>query len=305
VSSVLGEFGERLFPNCDGDLSLSEEGSDEIRQIARWGEQTGKVLFGGQDCWALRRGRIHETGSDSQLRCAHIEVNEGWDLCIPMQAHQGTLGVLHLHGPEEGKEVTANRRQLAANMAEHVSLALVNFDLRERLRYQAFHDPLTGISNLRYLEETLAREIARSEREGLELSLIGLDIDFFKSFNDDYGHDFGDEALRTLARFLERKIREQDSLCRVGGEEFMILMPETSIKTAMERAELIRVGVSELQARREKDTRKITISAGVAIYPEHGHEYGELMRSVDEALYKSKRTGRNRVVMAETPTPSE
>ena len=302
VSGVLSEYGARLFPMCSGDLSLSQDGSLEIKQIAHWGGQAGLARFSNLDCWALRRGRIHETGSDSQLRCAHISVDKGWDLCIPLQAHRGTLGVLHVHGPEDSREAIANRRQLAVNMAEHVSLALVNFDLRERLRYQAFHDPLTGLYNLRHLEETLAKEIARAQAEGGELALIGIDIDFFKNFNDDYGHDFGDEALRTLARFLEHKVREVDSLCRVGGEEFMILMPETNLRTALERAELIRQGVSELQARRERDTRKITISAGVAAYPEHGRDYGELLKAVDEALYVGKRAGRNQVVAA---TPSE
>ena len=102
--------------------------------------------------------------------------------------------------------------------------------MRERLRYQAFHDPLTGLYNLRHLEESLAKEIKRAERDNLELALIEIDIDYFKTFNDDFGHDFGDETLRTLARFLEHKVRAQDSLCRVGGEEFMILMPETGMQ---------------------------------------------------------------------------
>jgi diguanylate cyclase (GGDEF)-like protein/PAS domain S-box-containing protein len=305
VSGVLSEYGARLFADCDGDLSLGEEDGEEIRRMAHWGQATSKESFASLECWALRRGRIHETQADSQLRCAHIMVAGGWDLCVPMQAHRGTLGMLHLHGSQARSEVMASRRQLALNMAEHVSLALVNFDLRERLRYQAFHDPLTGLYNLRHMEETLVKEIAEAERSGSDLALIEIDIDFFKSFNDDFGHDFGDEALRTLARFLEHRIREQDTLCRVGGEEFMLLMPDTTLSVALERAEQIRVGVSELRARRESDVRKITISVGVAAYPEHGREYGDLMRSVDEALYASKRTGRNRVVVADKPIRSE
>jgi diguanylate cyclase (GGDEF)-like protein len=301
VTGVLSDYGARLFPDCDGDLSLSQGDGEDLKQVARWGAETSKATFASLDCWALRRGRVHETGAQSQLRCAHVTSQSGRDLCIPMQAHKGTLRVLHLHGPEDSQEVVANRRQLAVNMAEHVNLALVNFDLRERLRHQALHDPLTGLYNMRYLEETLAKEITRAESEGGELALIEIDIDFFKSFNDDYGHDFGDEALRTLARFLEGKVRAQDSLCRLGGEEFMIVMPETGMEVAMERAEQIRAGVSDLQARRQGDTRKITISLGVAVFPEHGQEYGDLMRAVDEALYVGKQSGRDRVVRAIKP----
>lgn len=302
VSEILSEYGARLFPDGEGDLSLGEEGGSEVKQVARWGKETSRTHFEKMDCWALRRGRVHETSAKSQLRCAHIMVKEGWDLCMPLNARTGMLGVMHLHDKDGGGEIREKRRARAKKMAEQVSLALVNFDLRERLRYQAFHDSLTGLYNLRYMEEVLAKEIEKAETTGLEMAVLEIDIDYFKTFNDDFGHDFGDETLRTLARFLDYRVREGDTLCRIGGEEFMILMPGSNMQTALERAEKIRAGVSEITARRAEATRKITVSVGVATYPEYGREYGELMRSVDEALYKAKRSGRNQVVAAVKPT---
>lgn len=164
---------------------------------------------------------------------------------------------------------------------------------------QAIHDPLTGLFNRRYADEVLASEFKRMKRKSKPLGLILLDIDHFKNINDNYGHQVGDTVLKLFSGLLTDNIRYEDVVCRIGGEEFLIILPETSIDVTIDRAEKIRVRVNNMDlVHDDKLLEPITVSAGVAVYPEHGTTVNELLHVVDQALYSAKDQGRNKVVVA-------
>jgi len=165
--------------------------------------------------------------------------------------------------------------------------------LHQRLQEQVVRDPLTGLFNRRYLDETLDRELARARREGYPIGVIMLDIDHFKRLNDTYGHQAGDEVLKALSKLFTEGMREGDIPCRYGGEEFTLVLPNASASIARERAEEWRLRFSELVTRFGRFDLKSTISLGIAAYPEHGKTRDELIHSADAALYASKHAGRN------------
>jgi len=172
--------------------------------------------------------------------------------------------------------------------------------LREKLREQATRDSLTGLFNRRYLEESLARELHRTTREGSPLCVAMLDLDYLKRFNDTFGHDAGDRVLRELGRLLRDRLRRSDISCRFGGEEFVLVLPGSSLADATQRVEEIRLLVKELQLRHDDQILgRLTVSAGVAASPQHGSTAAELLQAADAALYSAKQAGRDRVVAFE------
>ncbi|HEX6733986.1 MAG TPA: diguanylate cyclase [Azonexus sp.] len=168
--------------------------------------------------------------------------------------------------------------------------------LQAALQEQAVRDGLTGLFNRRYLDEMLEREVSRARREGIPLALVMLDIDHFKQVNDTYGHQAGDEVLRTLAATLRADIRTEDMACRYGGEEFLIVLPGMPLAAAIERAEGWRQAVEARLVGEGGFSIGFTISLGVAAYPEHGKTPDDLTRCADQALYRAKAAGRNRVL---------
>jgi diguanylate cyclase (GGDEF)-like protein len=189
---------------------------------------------------------------------------------------------------------------LALTVAEDLALALANLRLRETLRSQAIRDPLTGLFNRRYLEETMEREINRVKRQRTSLGVIMMDLDHFKQYNDTFGHSAGDELLSALGILLKSHIRGEDIACRYGGEEFLLILPGASMEIALERAESLRLAVKEIHLH-YSGLKPTTLSLGVAVYPDHGDNGLQLIQSADAALYRAKNAGRDRVVAAERP----
>ena len=189
--------------------------------------------------------------------------------------------------------------RLASTVAEGMALALANIKLREILRDQAIRDPLTGLFNRRYMIETFERELARAQRHGDSLGVIMMDLDKFKNFNDTFGHDMGDRLLTAFGDFIRDIIRKEDVACRWGGEEFVLILPGASLNAGLARAEEIRSRAKELQIPTGTPHRPVTLSLGVAVYPEHGSTTDELLKAADTALYRAKRGGRNRVMAPE------
>jgi len=169
--------------------------------------------------------------------------------------------------------------------------------LQDQLREQAVRDPLTGLYNRRHLDATLAAEIARCGAQGLPLSLLMIDIDHFKRINDTHGHAAGDAMLQALAQLLQRHVRVQDLACRHGGEEFVLLLPDTPLAVARERAEALRQAFASLQVRHDPEVLSATLSCGVAAFPQHAGQPRALTARADDALYAAKLQGRNRVVV--------
>jgi diguanylate cyclase (GGDEF)-like protein/PAS domain S-box-containing protein len=169
--------------------------------------------------------------------------------------------------------------------------------LKGELREQAIRDPLTGLFNRRYLNETMAREIARAERENGPVSVIISDIDHFKTINDTYGHSIGDKFLVEIASLMKNHARNSDIVCRFGGEELLLVLPGTLLDVAEKRAEELRQKCAELIIQHEGKDLKVTMSFGVATYPTHGKDAKEIIINADKALYQSKNNGRNQVTV--------
>jgi diguanylate cyclase (GGDEF)-like protein len=185
-------------------------------------------------------------------------------------------------------------------LAEMAALAIAGLRLRHKLESQSIRDGMTGLFNRSFMEVALDRELQRADRQGKPVALMMVDVDHFKQFNDSFGHEAGDVVLREVADCLQSIVRGEDIVCRYGGEEFALILPEMGARAALERAEALRKGVGELTVRyRGEALRQVTISVGVAMYPERAGSSEDLLRNADRALYTAKRRGRNRVVEAE------
>lgn len=185
-----------------------------------------------------------------------------------------------------------------ANKALEQRLA-ENMTLHALLYEQAQHDPLTGLYNRRYLDSALPREIARCTREGQALSLLLIDVDFFKKINDAHGHQVGDEVLKKLGQLLGQGVRATDIACRFGGEEFLVLLPQMSCESAFERAEQWRQEFANSPTMLGPLQVAATLSIGLATFPQDGKEPQELIQHADQAMYQAKALGRNRVVASQ------
>jgi two-component system, cell cycle response regulator len=207
----------------------------------------------------------------------------------------------YLTKPFSGEELRA--RLFAGERIVAVQQQLLS--AREALREQAIRDALTGLFNRRYLEEALERELRRAEHGAEPLSVLMLDIDHFKRFNDTHGHAAGDALLRQLGALLEARTRREDVPCRYGGEEFVIILPGAPLDVALRRADNLRQTVRQAKVEWEgKCLGIVTVSAGVACFPQHGTDGKALLAAADQALYRAKHEGRDRVVVYPGSVPS-
>jgi diguanylate cyclase (GGDEF)-like protein len=226
-------------------------------------------------------------------------------LALPMRARIAGgsdidfVGVISI--ARHGKEFTAQERDLFAYLAGQATLSIENVDLHETVQQQALTDELTGLFNVRQFHARLEGEIERAERFATPLSLVMLDIDKFKSVNDNYGHQMGDRVLVEVARVLRRMSRDVDLPARYGGEELAVVLPQTDLAGAEQQAERMRAGIEAMQIPRldGEGVLEITASFGVASFPGEGVDKTELIAAADAALYRAKRGGRNRVERAE------
>ncbi len=306
--TVIGQFIPKLFPAELGALCVLDTSRNLLEPVAVWGGcRLEEHLFPVGECWALRRGQVHLVeGPSSGPACGHLSLPlTASSLCVPMMAQGETLGVLLLQSGPGGpscppRRLTESQQRLAVNVAEHIALALANLRLRQALRNQSIRDPLTGLFNRRYLEESLERELCRAIRKQRPLGMILLDLDHFKGFNDTFGHEAGDTLLREMGHFLQGRTRREDIACRYGGEEFMLILPEAWLDVTQERAEQLREEIKRLNVHyRGQVLGAITLSLGVAVYPQHGPTASSLLRVADSALYRAKAAGRDRVFVGE------
>ena len=192
-------------------------------------------------------------------------------------------------------------KQLAVTIGETIKLSLSNLALRDELRHQSIHDTLTDLFNRRYLDETLPRELHMARRRNAPLSVVMLDLDGFKQFNDSFGHGPGDALLRGFGHALRGRLRKSDISCRYGGDEFLLILPDSSVESTQERLEQIRIFMGGLQIRYGEQTlNMVTLSAGIAQFPEHGTTPNELLLAADKAVYAAKRAGGDRTIIYQT-----
>jgi diguanylate cyclase (GGDEF)-like protein len=298
-------FAPKIFLSS-GALALFT--SQENLEIASsWSDcQVPLRVFERSDCWALRTGHPHFVPQgDDTARCAHAVHVENSYVCIPVVAQGETLGLLHFQTTDAYPRLSESDLSLKNTFAGQIGLSLANIRLREALHAQSILDPLTGLFNRRYLEETLEREIRRALRSDQSLGVMMLDLDHFKTFNDTHGHDAGDTVLRETAAFLKRCVRAEDIVCRFGGEEFVLMLPMADAETTLSRAERIRSKLHDLAILHQgKSLGLVTVSIGVAALPAYGKSAKEILEAADAALYRAKREGRDRAVLANPPKES-
>lgn len=297
---IIARYAGQLFAGHSGAVYVLAASRNLAEAVASWGGALDhdEDVFAPSACWGLRRGRPHEAGPGSGLACAHVAGGTAQaTLCLPMVAQSEALGMLHLRGGDgDGTgDSAADRRQLAVAVAEHLALALANFRLRATLRTQSIRDPLTGLYNRRYLEESLDRELRRADRSGRPLSVVSMDVDHFKRFNDTFGHSAGDAVLAAVGRVVLEHVRGEDIACRMGGEELVVILPDCSGETAVARAEELRMVVRRLAVEFQGQALgRVTVSLGIATFPTHGTSTEALMLAADAALYDAKAEGRDR-----------
>jgi len=300
---AVAKYLPRLVPGSAGALYRVDAARSRGDKAAGWGLADAQSTLAPSDCVAVRQGRPRcVTDSAAEVNCRHfVKAPPRSYACLPLSAQGELIGVLHVQqtGVEAGRFDTETEWAALTSAGEHIALALANLTLRETLREQATHDKLTGLYNRHYLNARFEQELSRTQRKQAPLAVIMLDIDHFKRFNDTFGHAAGDHVLRELAKAISRAGRRSDVACRYGGEEFILFMPETSPEVALKRADEIREAVKHLHLEWEGQALGIvTLSAGVAAYPEHGDDPDTLLRCADQALYRAKELGRDRVVVA-------
>jgi len=228
-------------------------------------------------------------------------------ICVPMVAQGNTIGVLHLEfanemQPQNGDgtaSIRESHQALAISVASHIARSVASLQLRDTLREQSIRDPLTRLYNRRFLEESLERELNLATRKKQPLAIIFVDLDHFKIFNDTFGHDAGDMVLKSLGDLLRAFFRDTDLCCRFGGEEFAIILPESTVEDAASRANALRSMVKSLRLQyKQQNLGPLSLSAGVAGFPEHGSAADDLLKIADQCLYESKARGRDVVTVA-------
>lgn len=312
---ALTEFLSQLFPQCAGGIFVQVPHSPEQRGATEGNTEQilhAQIVFGDlapselsfpfNACWALRRGQSH-SASDRQpgLFCSHVHLDPMpmATLCIPLTAQGQMWGLMYIRMPASVTP-TLEQEQLAHTVATQISLALSNLRLREQLQQDSIRDPLTGLFNRRYLQEILPASLTRATQNEKPLSLIMIDIDHFKQLNDTFGHDAGDVFLQELGQFLMAQVRESDIICRYGGEEIILILPNTPLEAASGRATRLCEEVRQLRVLHRNHVLTATLSLGVATFPIHAETADKLIQHVDLALYEAKNQGRDRVIAFDT-----
>jgi diguanylate cyclase (GGDEF)-like protein/PAS domain S-box-containing protein len=298
--SVIVRVAQQIFPVQVGALYVIAPSRNMVEAAAVWGDASlVERAFPPHECWGLRRGRTHWVeNSKFGLICRHVHNPTDGYMCIPMMAQSEAIGVLHLMQPNNVK-MTETKQRMAVTMSEHIAMALSNLRLHETLRSQSIRDPLTGLFNRRFMEESLELELRRASRNQRPLGMIMMDLDHFKYFNDNFGHEAGDLLLKELGTLLKSNIRGEDIACRYGGEEFTLILPEGTGAVTQQRAEFFKDAIQKMDVHfRGRPLGKLTASMGVSVFPDHGRTAKALIEAADKALYKSKSAGRDCVTVA-------
>jgi diguanylate cyclase (GGDEF)-like protein len=266
-----------------------------------------RVVEGGQEAWTLLEQSPFQVvitdwmmpGLDGLDLIRRIRGADGARYTYVFLVSALTGKGTYLQGMDAGaddfvsKPVDREELQARLRVAERI------LGLQDALRLEAIRDPLTGLFNRRYLEESLEREVRRATRRGTPVSVVMVDLDHFKAFNDDFGHLAGDALLQALGHLLRTRVRGEDIPCRYGGEEFALILPDAPLDATRRRAEQLREEAQHLRVdHRGEPIGPVTLSMGVATFPLHGATGEAVLRAADDALYRAKRNGRNQVIVA-------
>jgi len=278
-------------------LAAAKGFSPDFFALARW-----KLRKGGLTSYILNQEEPvvlpDVSGLEEPVNPALRQEGVKSIIATPLLVRGKIIGILYVDDFQPRK-FDQNDSSILGLLGGYAALAIEKTKLLDDTRRMAITDGLTGLNNQQEFIRRLEEESARAARYGRPLSVVELDIDFFKNYNDTHGHLAGNEVLKTLAKTITDHSRVTDLCARTGGEEFAVIMPETDFAKAMALAERLRVLVEEMSLKTEGNGRsedKITVSIGVASCPEHGQTAMELYHAVDQALYRAKDNGRNRVI---------
>ena len=249
--------------------------------------------FQSHQCWALRRSQIHPSDALQQkLRCQHI--SDGNDhICIPLIGNGETLGLLCLRNPGSQHELA-----FLSGFGKRAALAMATLRTREALLVKTTIDPLTGLHNRRHLDTLLVETRHNSRGTERQVGMMMLDLDHFKIINDNHGHDWGDTVLREFAKLLKASLRSGDIACRYGGEEFVVILNGASLAVTQRIAEQLCKEVEQMEVAHYGNPIRVTVSIGIAAFPEHGRDLTAVLQAADMAVYQAKHNGRNQIALA-------
>ncbi len=306
---VVSAFMAFVLPATRGQLFIYAAKRDVLEQVCSWNNaDSGSHHITPNCCWALRRGRRYFYHQDVlSFPCDHVNKAAGSEpvpdetLCVPIVAHGDTVGLLHLaFDINAANPDVLDAPAFASRCGERISMAIANVRLRDDLQVRSDCDPLTGLFNRRVFDESLRRELIDAAAAQTGLALLAVDADKFKPFNDNHGHDAGDAVLKALADMFTAVDHPGATACRLGGEEFAIILPKADRTRAGKVAEELRAAVEAMTVTHAGETLPaVTVSIGIAIYPTHGTEEGDLVKQSDLALYAAKDAGRNTWKIAE------
>ncbi|WP_237028937.1 diguanylate cyclase [Phaeobacter porticola] len=309
---IVSTFMARLFPQSQGELYIYSNSRDVLDGKCHWGGGDLHDHIFPDACWALRRGRQYLYSADKIVfTCTHVEEqspNSSHEdyVCFPVVAHGNTVGLLHIKfAPESDPKRKIALHRLALRCGEHISLAVANVRLRDELHDQSTRDPLTGVYNRRYFLGELRNAVALADRRASQVGLLSFDADRFKTFNDTHGHDAGDMVLRAIGDTLKDLFCKDEVCCRMGGEEFAVFLPDTDKEQALHIGEALRCAMEDITLRYGSgNLPRVTVSIGVASFPEDGVLPQDLMLAADRALYAAKHAGRNCVMDSQDTDPT-
>ncbi|KTD71969.1 sensor domain-containing diguanylate cyclase [Legionella tucsonensis] len=292
-------IAQDLFPELSGGLSVFNKPANQLETVIQWGkDQLLPKVFFPMDCFAIRESAAHIVDDpEKAVPCDHyITLPQGGYAALTLVVQNELIGVFHLIAPK-GKKLTQHQQDMAASFSNVVKLALANINLRASLNELSLRDPLTSLYNRRYLNDILSRELIRIAREKNKLCVAMLDIDNFKKFNDTYSHLAGDEALKLIGQLLTEGFRGSDIAFRFGGEEFVVVLLNTTLNNAVTKLDQFREKLKNTPIN-YKNTQlpKITISIGVSEAPQHGVTINDILKAADNALYAAKKAGKDRVI---------
>jgi diguanylate cyclase (GGDEF)-like protein len=300
---VVARFAPEIAPDYPGRLYIHDNRRNAMAQACQWlSPQSSRTEFPPSACWALRRGQTHRPAGDMiDIACEHLGAAavRPSTICIPLAAQGESIGLLYFEEPAEG---SADRRERTGKylemLAENIGLALANLRLRDELRDMAMVDALTGLPNRRQFDAMLQTLVADVQGTSAPLACLMVDIDHFKQFNDSFGHDAGDAVLRVVGSVLGDSLRESGHAFRLGGEEFVVLMPGFDLDQAVSRAEQRQQRIRDLRLQhRGRDLGPVTASFGLSAFPHHGRA-DRLLATADAALLRAKAEGRDRILVA-------
>jgi diguanylate cyclase (GGDEF)-like protein len=300
-----------------GSIALYDEAKKELTLHAHSGltadfvkTERWEVTPGGLTDKVLRSGEVLfiEDTEAAEFFKNPIALNEGIKsmMCVPLVLQRKIQGILYLDDFVT-REFNKEAMNLLSILGSFAAMAIANAKLHNRTKLLAITDALTGLHNHRYFQQVFSLELSRSKRYQKPLSLIMLDVDNFKKFNDTHGHPNGDRALIAIGKIMGETLRNVDFAFRYGGEEFVILLPDTAQMPALLVAERLRENIERdvVKSLEGITGQPVTVSVGVASFPENGDRKEELFGKVDELMYKAKRCGKNKVYYVGMETPEE